>query len=97
MDQPNEYALLNFKRDENGTLCFQPVIFYEKEEDGSEINGTTLEEMLRVCGERLTNLDNRLHCAENEEAITHIMKARVALEARTKDRIARGVEGKHEA
>ena len=100
--EKNEYALLQFKRDysggsEEGTQRFQKVVFYEMNPDGSYKNGTTLEEMLRVCSERLADLDSRFHCQENEDALKHIESARACLEARTKDRTARGVEGKHEA
>jgi len=93
----NEYALLNFKRDEDDTLRFQPVVFYELHEDGTEENGTTIEEMLRVSLERLTDLNGRFSCKENETAIVGMKQAVEALNARTADRKARGVEGKHEA
>ena len=99
--EKNEYALLNFKRDysspddKEGTQKFQKVVFYKLNPDGSHENGTTLEEMLRVCSERLTDLDKRFHSEENENALKHIEEARMFLEARTKDRQERGVEGKH--
>jgi len=94
----NEYALLNFKRDSepNGTLRFQPVVFYEMKEDGSFDNGTTLEEMLRVSIERLQDLNSRFACRENSIAITKMQEALMWLNARTADRESRGVEGKHQ-
>ena len=94
----NKYALLNFKRDSepNGTLRFQPVVFYELNEDGTFENGTTLEEMLRVSIERLSNINGRLACRENSIAITKMQEALMWLNARTADRKKRGVEGKHQ-
>lgn len=97
----NEYALLSFKRkfstpdDKEGTLLFQPVVFYEMKEDGSFDNGTTLEEMLRVSIERLQDLNGRFACRENSLAITKMQEALMWLNARTADRVSRGVEGKH--
>lgn len=93
----NEYALLNFKHDSNSTLRFQPVVFYEMNEDDSFENGTTLEEMLRVSIERLQDLNSRFPCRENSLAITKMEEALMWLNARTQNRIARGVEGTHAA
>ena len=98
----NEYTLANFKKDfpveDKGnitSLLFQTITFYEMFPDGSYKNGTTIEEVLRVALERLTTLDNKFHCEENENAIKHIFEAISQLNKRTEDRIARGVEGKH--
>lgn len=91
----NEYALLNFKRDSDDTLRFQKVVFYEMNEDGSFENGTTLEEMLRVSIERLTDLNKRFPCRENALAITKMQEALMWLNERTRERKERGVEGKH--
>ena len=97
----NEYALLNFKRDYSSpedkerTQKFQPVVFYKLNDDGSYENGTTLEEMLRVCLERLTYLNSCFSCEDNNVAIEAIKIAQTRLNDRTKDRVARGVEGKH--
>ena len=96
--KPNEYALINFKRDSEpeGTLRFQKIVFYELNEDGSFKNGTTLEEMLRVSIERLQDLNGRFACRENSLAITKMEEALMWLNARTADRVNRGVEGKHQ-
>ena len=97
----NEYALLQFKRDysspddKEGTQRFQKVIFYEMHLDGSYENGTTLEEMLRVSIERLTDLNGRFGCRENSLAITKMEEALMWLDKRTENRQDRGVEGKH--
>jgi len=79
------------------TGALQEVSFYEKLEDGSEENGTTIEEMLAVSISRLQDLNSRFGCRENSVAITKMQEALMWLEERTKDRIKRGVEGKHEA
>lgn len=91
----NEYSLFNFKRDEDDTLRFQSVIFYEMFKDGAYENGTTLEEMLRVSIERLQDLNGRFPCRENSLALTNMEQALMWLNKRTEDREKRGVEGKH--
>ena len=93
----NEYALLSFKRDEDGTQTFQKVAFYEMNEDGSYKNGTTLEEMLRVSINRLNDLNKRIPCRENSLAITKMEEALMWLNKRTEDIKSRGVEGKLKA
>lgn len=75
----------------------QSISFYEKNEDGTEVGGTTLEEVLSVAITRLQDLNSRFGCRENSVAITKMQEALMWLEERTKDRIRRGVEGKHEA
>src|SRR3990167_3257004 len=90
--EKNEYALLQFKRDfsspddKEGTQKFQKVVFYKLNEDGSYKNGTTMEEMLRVCIERLKNLNERFSCRENDLAITKMEEALGCLNKRTEDR-----------
>lgn len=96
-EEKNEYALLQFKREEDDTQKFQEIVFYKMNADGSYENGTTLEEMLRVTIERLQDLNARFSCRENSIAITKMQEALMWLNKRTEDRVARGVEGKHEA
>lgn len=73
----------------------QFVDFYEKAVEGDDVPGTTIEEMLRVSIARLKILNARFSCRENSIAITKMEEALMWLNARTADRIARGVEGKH--
>lgn len=87
-----EKTLQNFKSD-----YMQTVTFYEMNEDGTTVEGTTLEEMLRVSIERLQHLNSKFPCRENALAITKMEEALHWLNHRTADRIKRGVEGKHEA
>lgn len=75
----------------------QAIKFYEMYEDGSHNDGTTLEELLRVFILRLRSLNERFPCRENSLAMTKAQEALMWLNERTRDRIERGVEGKHEA
>lgn len=89
----NTYTLNSFKADGQN----QTITFYKLNEDGTFEHGTTLEEMLRVSIERLKELNERFSCRENALAITKMQEALMWLNQRTKERKARGVEGKHEA
>lgn len=91
IETKNVYELKDFKEDAPS----QEISFYRMNQDGSFDNGTTLEEMLRVSIERLTDLNSRFSCRENSIAITKIQEALMWLNKRTEDRKARGVEGMH--
>lgn len=93
----NEYALLQFKKELDGSETFQTVHFYKMNEDGTYKNGTTIEQMLTVCIARLNSLNEKFQCRENSLAITKMEEACMWLNARTSDRIKRGVEGTHQA
>jgi len=76
----------------------QNIKFINKKSD-SEGNlttvhdGTTNEAVLQVLIERIKYLNNLMHSDFNNQAVTHLVAALEALEARTADRIAKGVEG----
>ncbi len=89
----NKYLLADFDKDSSP----QEIAFYERNTDGTEESGTTLEEMLRVSIERLKDLNSRFACRENSIAITKMEEALMWLNKRTENRIARGVEGQHVA
>lgn len=91
--EQNVYTLDNFA----SLSDKQEIVFYKKNEDGTHVDGTTLEEMLRVSIARLKDLNNRFGCRENSIAITKMEEALMWLNKRTQDRILRGVEGKHVA
>lgn len=95
--EQNIYRLQNFLEvtEESGESPFQEVIFYKMTPDGRKMQGTTLEEMIRVSIERLSDLNNRFSCRENSVAITKLEEALMWLNKRTENRIARGIEGKH--
>ena len=93
-NEPQMYELADFQEGNPS----QVVHFFEKNEDGTtKSDGTTLEEMLRVSIARLQDLNGRFPCRENSLAITKMQEALFWLNERTRERTARGVEGKHEA
>ena len=57
------------------------------------VNGITSEALLAILIHRTEGLNDRFPCKENEEAIEALKTALNAFESRTKNRIARGVEG----
>ncbi len=57
--------------------------------------GTTNEEVLKVLIDRVQFLNGKFPCRENSIVITKLQEALMWLEARTKDRQNRDVEGKH--
>lgn len=66
--------------------------------DGERVepNGAFVETVLAVALDRLNYYQSsKFHCPENAAAIAAIEVALDALDARTKDRQARGVEGTH--
>lgn len=58
------------------------------------VNGVTNEALLAILKHRINYLNSRFPCRENSLALTKIEEAAHWLESRTKDRQARGVEGK---
>lgn len=60
-------------------------------------NGTTNEAVLDMLIDRMGSLQSKFPCRENAIVITHLEEALMWLEKRTRDRKARGVEGKHQA
>lgn len=92
-DVKSVYQLKNFINKD----VSQGVQFVKMLPDGSYEDGTTLEEMLNVSIERLTHLNSAYPCRENSIAITKMQEALMWLNARTEDRVARGVEGTHAA
>jgi hypothetical protein len=86
--------------------------WYERDGSGCEVefnfqngpikevgtNGITHEALLAVLVDRLEGFQAGQHaCPENALALEHINKAIEALHSRTRNRVARGVEGTHEA
>ncbi len=58
-------------------------------------DGTTNEEVLQMLIDRMKYLQAKFPCKENACCITHLEEGLMWLEKRTKDRVKRGVEGKH--
>lgn len=60
------------------------------------VNGITIEALLAIGIDRLEGFQSgKFACADNERALYHMREALSNLQIRTKNRVARGVEGKH--
>ena len=71
------------------------IHFYEMKENGMKIPGVTNEEILRVLIHWLEALSKKIPCFENTMTHANLVAALSWLEARTENRIKRGVEGTH--
>lgn len=61
------------------------------------INGVTHEALLAILIDRLEGFQSGLYaCDANAAALYHLIRAQECLHARTKERMARGVEGTHQ-
>lgn len=60
-------------------------------------NGLTNEALLAILIHRTECLDSLYPCEENKEGIRHMKAALAAFEARTANRLKRGVEGTYKA
>lgn len=91
----HKYELASFEGGPPQTLQFiekQPV--EEKSEELCTVNdGTTNEQVLAVVIDRMKYLQDRVPCDKNKLVITRLHQALEALESRTQERKARGVEG----
>ncbi len=60
------------------------------------VNGLTQEALLAICIDRLECFQaGQYACRENALALTKLQEAQMWLQKRTRDRMARGVEGTH--
>lgn len=96
LDDCHNYSLDTFLGGKSG------MQFYEMKEDGTKNDGITNEEVIKVLIHRITYLNEKwqsgkFYCRENCLAITKLEEALMWLERRTANRIARQVEGTHEA
>lgn len=92
----HKYALDQFEGTTPQTIQFiEKVPTHEGSRELRTVNdGTTNEEVLRVLVDRVQYLNGKFPCRENALAITKLEEALLWLEARTKARVQRGVEGK---
>lgn len=100
IDDHHSYQLSNFENKET----WQPIMFIKKEPPANSTHvgelrtvhdGTTNEEVLEMLIHRMQGLYTKFPSRETAIAITHCETALMFLEKRTRDRIKRGVEGKH--
>lgn len=100
MDEPDASGasyVYTCKADTAGNLYFSSIYFQKGPIGEKGVNGLTEEILLAIVHDRLRGFQNGpLACAKNKEALEHIASALKALFDRTKDRVARGVEGKNE-
>lgn len=97
IDPAHTYRLPLFEDPERGIF----VHFIKKETDDEELvtvhDGTTNEAVLKMLIHRLNCLAEKLPSKETTVAIRKLDEALQLLDRRTRDRIARGVEGTHRA
>ena len=61
------------------------------------VNGITQEALLTILIDRLEGFQSgQFNCFENDQALKHLRAAQEILHKRTKERMARGVEGTHQ-
>lgn len=93
LQEGHKYELESFEGSEPQTIQFIYKVA-EGEALQTVTDGTTNEEVLDVLIDRLTYLNDKFPCDENENAIDHLLEAKMQLVKRTRDRINRRVEGK---
>jgi len=73
------------------------VIFQNGPIPENGVNGLTQEVLIAICIDRLEGFQSgQFACRENALALTKLQEAQMWLLKRTRDRIARDVEGTHE-
>ena len=72
-----------------------PIDFMHLSQNGKLVDGVTNESIILMLIDRLQKLSVKFPSRETSLAITNLQIALMWLEERTRDREARGVEGKH--
>lgn len=72
----------------------QSLLFINKSDGAFYHDGTTNEEVIRMLIDRIQKLNAKFPCNDNLLALHNLKLALGYLEQRTRDRQARGVEGK---
>lgn len=92
----HHYAVV-LKRDKEPDETVTEVRFQKGAIQEAGINGSTNEAVLAIVIDRLEGFQKGQYASDDTEmALQHCRAALNALERRTKERAARGVEGKHE-
>ena len=79
-----------------GNACGVKIQFQNGplQDTGNVPNGLSIESLLAVCEDRLIGFQGgQFACRENAIALTKLQEAMMWLQKRTRDRMARGVEG----
>lgn len=80
--------------DQHGTATF--ILFQNGPINEAGMNGITQEALIAICIDRLQCFQAGPYaCWENEMALTKLKEAQMWLHERTRDRMARGIEGTH--
>jgi hypothetical protein len=93
----HKYELASFEGGPAQALQFiEKIPFAVEDPTLKTVNdGTTNEEVLAVLIDRLQYLNGKFPCRENAIVITKLEESLMWLNKRTRDRMARGVEGSH--
>lgn len=76
---------------------YMTVLFQNGPIAEAGVNGTTHEVLLAILEDRLVGFQSGPYANEmNATALAHIRAAQACLQARTRERLARGVEGTHQ-
>lgn len=98
LDLGHRYTLENFEFPAENPQVLQFIHKEPLAEGSTELktvtNGTTNEEVLKILINRMYYLNGKFPCRENSIVITKLEESLMWLEKRTRDRVARGVEGK---
>ena len=107
-DGDSNYGGFRIDRTSNGTLHISGECKAERfrinwqdgpldRAQGAKPNGAFVEDVLEVCRRRLDHYQkSAFSCEENRIAMKFIADALIALNARRRDRVSRGVMGKNE-
>lgn len=70
------------------------VVFQSGPVKEAGVNGISIESLLAICIDRLEGFQSGPFANDyNQDALDHLLAAQIALQARTKERMSRGVEG----
>lgn len=102
LDEPgqggaNHQYLISFPTSDFDEVCEVQVFFQNGPIKEFGVNGISNEALLAIVEDRLVGFQSGEYaCRENAIALTKIQEAMMWLQKRTRDRIARGVEGTNE-
>lgn len=81
----------------NDDVSLAQIDFQEGPIPSDGVNGVQMEDLMAICIDRLTDFQaGPFACESNQIALEHLQQALAALDDRTAQRKARGVEGKLE-